>query len=105
MIAAATAGTTSVASANGRSSASTPETATSSPRMAAPIGNRRRAMTPATAVSSRVTSITLPIRIGLSFVPNSRTAHSFMGVGVRSMTVDPTASTGEDAGFSAAATR
>ena len=34
-----------------------------------------------------------------------RTAHSFMGVGVRSMTVDPTASTGEDAGFIAAATR
>ena len=54
---------------------------------------------------SRVASITLPMRIGLSLVPNSRTAHSFMGVGVRSMTVDPTASTGEEAGFSAAATR
>ena len=75
------------------------------PGSAAPRQERRRATTPATAVSSRVTSITLPMRIGLSLVPNSRTAHSFMGVGVRSMTVDPTASTGEEAGFIAAATR
>ena len=38
-------------------------------------------------------------------VPNCAIAHSLIGVGVRSMTVEPTASTGEEAGSSSAATR
>ena len=50
-------------------------------------------------------SSTLPMRIGLSADPNCATAHSLTGVGVRSMTVEPTASTGDAAGFSQAATR
>ena len=49
--------------------------------------------------------MTEPIRIGLSLLPKLRIAHSFIGVGVRSMTWEPTASTGEDAGLSSEATR
>ena len=49
--------------------------------------------------------MTEPTRIVLSLSPNWRIAHSFMGVGVRSMTWDPTARTGEDAGFSREATK
>ena len=41
---------------------------------------------------------TEPTRMILSASPKVRIAHSFIGVGVRSMTPDPTASTGEDAG-------
>ena len=43
--------------------------------------------------------------MALSAVPNWRIAHSFIGVGVRSMTVEPTARTGEAAGTVRAATR
>ena len=60
---------------------------------------------PARAASTSVPTSTLPTRIGLSAVPKLATAHSFTGVGVRSMTVDPTASTGEAAGLSSDATR
>ena len=49
--------------------------------------------------------MTEPIRTRLSLLPNCRIAHSFSGVGVRSMTCEPTASTGEDAGSSSEATR
>ena len=45
------------------------------------------------------------MRIGLSAVPKFRIAHSFTGVGVASMTVDPTASTGEESIRSRLATR
>ena len=41
----------------------------------------------------------------MSAVPNCRTAHSLTGVGVASITVLPTASTGEAAGLVSAATR
>ena len=66
---------------------------------------RRALTTPASAASSSTTTVTEPTRIALSAEPNSRIAHSFSGVGVRSMTVDPTASTGEAAGTVRAATR
>ena len=49
--------------------------------------------------------MTDPIRIGLSWSPNCRIAHSFIGVGVRSMTCDPTARTGDEAGLSRDATK
>ena len=52
-----------------------------------------------------VPASTDPIRINLSLVPKFRTAHSLSGVGVRSMTVEPTASTGEETGSRRAATR
>ena len=67
--------------------------------------NLRRASSPAIAASTSTPAITDPIRIGLSLLPNSRIAHSFIGVGVRSMTVEPTASTGEESGLSTAAIR
>ena len=73
--------------------------------MPAPRRNRRRASIPATAESTSTPANTDPMRIGLSLVPNRATAHSLTGVGVRSMTVEPTASTGEDAGSVRAATR
>ncbi len=73
--------------------------------MPAPSTKRRRATSPATAASASTPRKTDPIRIVLSLVPNCAIAHSFMGVGVRSMTWDPTASTGEAAGFVNAATR
>ena len=46
-----------------------------------------------------------PTRIGLSALPKVATAHSLTGVGVASITADPTASTGEEAGLTRAATR
>ena len=60
---------------------------------------------PATAASSSTTNVTEPTRTSLSALPNSRMAHSLSGVGVRSMTVEPTASTGDAAGTVSAATR
>ena len=48
---------------------------------------------------------TEPMRMGLSAVPKVATAHSLTGVGVRSMTVEPTASTGEASGETNPATR
>ena len=51
------------------------------------------------------TTTTDPTSTALSALPNCRIAHSFSGVGVRSMTVEPTASTGEAAGTVSAATR
>ena len=57
------------------------------------------------AASSSVAMLTLPTRIGLSALPKVATAHSLTGVGVASITADPTASTGEEAGLTRAATR
>ncbi len=55
--------------------------------------------------ASSVARATEPTRIGLSAVPKVATAHSLTGVGVASMTVDPTARTGEDSGDTRPATR
>ena len=55
--------------------------------------------------ATAVTTPTLASRIGLSFVPKFWIAHCFTGVGVASMTADPTDSTGEAAGLTKAATR
>ena len=82
-------GTTSTSSAAGRLIAAAPETATSRTSINAPSRNRRRASSPATAASTSTPAITEPIRIGLSLLPNCRMAHSFIGVGVRSITVEP----------------
>ena len=49
--------------------------------------------------------MTEPIRIGLSALPKVAIAQVLTGVGVRSMTVEPTTSTGEAAGTVRAATR
>ena len=43
--------------------------------------------------------------MGLSFVPNVRTANSFAGVGAASMSAEPTASSGEATGLTSDATR
>jgi hypothetical protein len=68
-----------------------------SPRIAvmtmARVG-RRRPITPATAAKSTMTASTLPMRIGLSAVPNCSIAQFLIGVGVQSMTRLPTAMTG-----------
>ena len=64
-----------------------------------------RATSPIAAAARAVTRATLPSRIGLSAVPKFWTAHSFTGVGVASMTVEPTASTGDAEGLTNAATR
>ena len=64
-----------------------------------------RATKPMPPAMSRVPIATDPMRIGLSAVPNCATAHSLTGVGVRSMTVEPTASTGEASGETNPATR
>ena len=66
---------------------------------------RVRASRPIPAATSRVTTATDPMRIGLSLVPKVETAHSLTGVGVASMTVDPTARTGEDSGETRPAAR
>ena len=101
----ARAGTASRGPAVGRSTAARPVSATSPTSTSAPRPNRRRASTPPTAASSSAPAETDPTRIGLSAVPNRATAHSLTGVGVRSMTVEPMASTGEEAGLTNAATR
>ncbi len=80
-------------------------TATSTTSNAAPYRNRRRAIIPATAARASTPSSTEPTRIGLSLVPKVAIAHSLTGVGVRSMTADPTASTGDEAGSSSEATK
>ncbi len=49
--------------------------------------------------------MTEPTSTVLSWTPKCLIAHSCRGVGVRSMTVDPTTSTGDDAGAVSAATR
>ena len=64
-----------------------------------------RDTSPIAAAARTTTRVTLPSRIGLSLVPKFWTAHSFTGVGVASMTVEPTASTGEAEGLTNAATR
>ena len=53
---------------------------------------------PAIAASTSAPSMTEPTRIGLSAVPNCRIAHSFIGVGVRSMTVEPDGQDGRGGG-------
>ena len=55
--------------------------------------------------AASVTRPTDPRRIGLSVFPNVDTAHSLTGVGVASMTAEPTAMTGEASGFTRAAAR
>ena len=89
----------------GRSRASTPAIAASPTIMVMPRVSRRAATIPAMPARTSTTTSTEPIRIGLSAVPKVRIAHSLTGVGVRSMTVEPTASTGEAAGTVRAATR
>ena len=89
----------------GRRTASTPATPASPTRMSRPTVSRRSAITPAIAASSSTTTVTEPTSTSLSAVPNCRIANSLSGVGVRSMTVEPTASTGEAAGTVRAATR
>ena len=103
--AAATPGSASTGVATGRVSAARVARPVSSRMNTTPSQVRRRARTPATADASRVTTVTLPSRIGLSRVPNCATAYSLTGVGVASMTADPTARTGEDAGSRRPATR
>ncbi len=98
-------GTRSRTPALGRSRASTPAIAASPTIMVMPRASRRAATIPAMPARMSTTTSTEPIRIGLSAVPKVRIAHSLTGVGVRSMTVDPTASTGEAAGTVRAATR
>ncbi len=72
---------------------------------AIPTPSRRRERTPAAAASTAVATPTEASRTSLSEVPNWAIAHSLTGVGVRSMTVEPTARTGETAGLTKAATR
>ena len=96
--AAATPGSASTGAATGRVSAARVARPVSSRMKATPSQVRRRARTPATADASRVTTVTLPSRIGLSRVPNCATAYSLTGVGVASMTADPTARTGRTPG-------
>jgi len=72
--------------------------ATAGPRLARPSR-------PTRAASTAVTSVTLPSRTTLSSAPKVRIAHSLTGVGVESMIVEPTASTGDDCGATIAATR
>jgi hypothetical protein len=55
---------------------------------------RRRPMTPAAAANRTMTARTLPMRIGLSALPNASMAQFLTGVGVQSMTRLPTAMTG-----------
>ena len=98
-------GTTSSGSAAGRWSAVNAATPTSTSWRAAPYANRRRASSPATAASTSTPPITEPMRTRLSLLPKRAIAHSFIGVGVRSMTWEPTASTGDDAVFSSEATK
>jgi hypothetical protein len=66
---------------------------------------RRQAIRPTTAPKTTSTTATLPTRIGLSAVPNVRTANSFAGVGAASISAEPTASNGEATGLTSAATR
>ena len=66
---------------------------------------RRRDRAPATAAARSVTKVTVASRIGLSAVPNRATAYSLTGVGVASMTTEPTASTGDAAGLISPATK
>ena len=71
----------------------------------AAMRGRRQAITPTTAPKTTSTAPTLLTRMGLSAVPNVRTANSFAGVGAASMSAEPTASTGEATGSTSAATR
>ena len=103
--AAARLGRRSAAPAVGRVSAAPAAIATRTTSRPAPRANRRRASRPATAASSSTPASTDPTRTVLSLVPKWAMAHSLSGVGVRSMTVEPTASTGEAAGSVSAATR
>ncbi len=102
---AARAGSASSGRAAGRSSAAAPASPVSSTMKPTASGIRRRASRPATAARTSVTTRTEPCRISLSLVPKVAIAHSLTGVGVRSMTVDPMASTGDDAGARKPATR
>ncbi len=102
---AARAGSASTGRAAGRSSAAAPASPVSSTMRPTASGIRRRASRPATAARTSVTTRTEPCRISLSLVPKVAIAHSLTGVGVRSMTVDPMASTGDDAGARKPATR
>ncbi len=89
----------------GRSTAANTDVMASAPSRARPRVRWLRATKPMPPAMSRVPIPTDPMRIGLSAVPNCATAHSLTGVGVRSMTVEPTASTGEDSGETKPATR
>ena len=89
----------------GRSVAATTLARARAPSRARPSVRRVRATRPIAPARSSVTTATEPMRIGLSAVPNVATAHSLTGVGVASMTVEPTARTGEDSGETNPATR
>ena len=71
----------------------------------APTAGRRRESSPARAASARVARETVASRIGLSAVPTRAMTNSLTGVGVRSITTDPTERTGDAAAFVTAATR
>ena len=104
-IAVTNAGTMSNGAEAGRNHAASPaRAARPTTRMLARLGLVRDT-SPITAAARTTTRVTLPNRIGLSALPKFWTAHSLTGVGVASMTVEPTASTGEAAGLTKAATR
>jgi hypothetical protein len=98
-------GTASAGEATGRVSAAAVARPVSSTINPIPSQTLRRDSAPAAAAAIRVTSVTVASKMGLSDVPNWATAYSFTGVGVASMTTEPTASTGEAAGFVSPATR
>ena len=80
--------------------------ATSSTSSAGAERNRRRASTPAIAASTIDAGHDRADQDSLVVAdPNCRIAHSLSGVGVRSITCEPTASTGDEAGSSSDATR
>ncbi len=85
--------------------AARPATATSATSSVSPTRSERRASTPATPARTSTTRITDPTRMILSAAPKVRIAHSLAAVGVWSITAEPTARTGEDAGAVKAATR
>ncbi len=89
----------------GRAIAAAPASpARATSRIRASVG-RLRETSPIRAAAMAVTRATLVRSTGLSAVPKWCTAHSLTGVGVASITVEPTASTGEAEGFTKAATR
>ena len=85
--------------------AAPPAAATSRRSTPTPTAGWRRESSPARAASARVARETVASRIGLSAVPTRAMTYSLTGVGVRSITTDPTERTGDAAAFVTAATR
>ena len=101
----ASTGRTSRAWTAGRVSTAVAATATSRTISPSPSARRFLVSSPATAANTSTAASTDPSRIGLSMVPKFLIAHSFTGVGVRSMMLELTASTGEESGCNREATR